>query len=92
MVITKTASMKRLEKWLKKVHLPYSAKSCITNFVLSCDKPSIDDITNFMCIDIINFNSRVQDKLVRGFVFAYYGLKPATYRQENLPDYKMSLN
>ena len=52
-------AMDRLEEWLKQENLPEIAKQCIENFVCSCDKPTIDDLDNFACIDIINFNPEV---------------------------------
>ena len=85
--------MDRLEEWLKQENLPEIAKQCIENFVCSCDKPTIDDLDNFACIDIINFNPEVQAKLIIGYVYAYYGLKPAIYKPENMPEcYSVNLD
>ena len=66
----------RLNSWLDRTLLPYSAKVCLENFVLSCDNPDIDDVQNFISIDIINYPINLQAKLIEGFMYAYYNSLP----------------
>jgi len=88
-----TKAMDRVEEWLRETPLPELAKNCIENFVCSCDKRKIVDLDNFICVDIVNFTPEVQAKLIMGYVYAYYGLKPAMYQPENMPEcYRVNLN
>ena len=90
---TTTKAMNMLEDWLRTEKLPDIAKTCIENFVCSCNRLSEDAIRNFVYIDIINFIPSLQDKLIEGLVYSYLGLKPATYIPENMPDtYRVNLN
>jgi len=65
----------RLDVWLKQVKLPEDARDCITNFVLSCDNPDQGDVDNFIDIDTRDFPAAVQELLVDGFSYAYYGVR-----------------
>ena len=63
----------RLNQWLRKANLSADAETCLTNFVLSCDNPDEGDISNFLEMDITDFEPGEQDKLMQGFVYAYFG-------------------
>ena len=66
--------MTRLEDWLKDVELPEMAKTCIENFVCSCEQLEKKDMLNFVYLDIIHFSSQVQDTLIQGFFYSYFGV------------------
>jgi hypothetical protein len=82
---------KRLEEWLNEVELPDIAKTCLENFVYSCEQPKIEDVDNFICIDFEYFRPAVKYKLLMGLIYSYYSLKPAIYTQENMLD-EVNLN
>ena len=72
--------MERLGQWLKVRKLPDTAVTCLENFVCSCRQAGGDDVANFVCIDIADFSPTVQERLIEGFMFAYYGIEPEVYR------------
>ena len=46
------------------------ARTCIENFVLSCEHATGNDLANF-CSDISIFSPQVQETLIEGFCHAY---------------------
>ena len=88
-----TKAMDRLEEWLKEVRLPEMAKNCIENFVCSFEQAKEGDMLNFVYIDIVHFSPPVQEKLIEGFIYSYFGLRPAFCIPKNMPGYyKAGLN
>ena len=89
----KTIPMRRLEEWIRCQKLPRDARTCIENFVLSCDKVNEGDVSNFIDIDIRDFNPRIQEKLVEGFFYAYTGIEGFGYVfDKNGSFYRIGLN
>ncbi len=90
---TTNTPISRLNEWLKEAKLPKLAKLCIDNFVISCEHADEDDMFNFIYIDIMDFSPQIQDKLIEGFSYAYFGIKPAVYPPKNVPEfYRAGLN
>ncbi len=67
----------RLDRWLElNSDLDKSARNTIYNFVISCPQVEAEDYMNFRYIDIRDFSSSVQERLLEGF-FAVYNISPA---------------
>jgi hypothetical protein len=85
--------MERLEEWLSKEKLSPPARNCIRNFVLSCDNSNDYDFDNFVFIDTLFFRKDEQLKLIRGYIYAYYGLGISFYTPPNHSElFNFSLN
>ncbi len=81
-----TTQTRRLEEWLKQTDLLKHSQRCIDNFVRSCKEIDNQDMRNFLCRDLIGYSMPVQIKLIQGFLYIYFGIKPAVYLPENIPE------
>jgi hypothetical protein len=86
-MITANKATGRLEEWLKTEKLPEMAEMCLRNFVMSCPDPKMDDLENFIDIDIADFSRTVRYRLVLAFAHAYYDQNQTVCRAKDNPDF-----
>jgi hypothetical protein len=73
-------NLARLEDWLRRQDLPEGARTCIENFVCTCEQPRDGDDLNFIS-DIELFPIEIQECLMSGYTYAYTG-KSVAFRYD----------